>query len=326
MIKTKLKSVFKLFKASVSEFLADNCMKFSASLSYYTIFSIPPLTILIISSAGYFFGEEAVRGELFSQIQNLVGENAAMQIQEAIKSIKLSDNMSWATIVGFVMLLFSASGVFAEIQSSINYIWELKPKPKKGIMKMVVNRLFSFSMIGVLGFILLISLIINTLVNYLYDYLTDLFHNDVVFLVSWVNTLVVLVIVTTIFGFIFKTLPDGKLGWRETIVGSLFTAVLFMIGKWAIGLYLGNSTKMDLYGAAGSILVILVWVYYSAIILYFGAVFTKNYSEMYGTPIKPNDYTVRVIIKEEEVEFPKTEEEIEKKLDSKTSTRIKKDL
>src|SRR5690606_13670763 len=151
MIKTKLKSVFKLFKASVSEFLADNCMKFSASLSYYTIFSIPPLTILIISAGGYFFGEEAVRGELFSQIQNLVGENAAMQIQEAIKSFKLSDNMSWATIVGFGMLLFSASGVFAEIQSSINNIWELKPKPKKGIMKMVVNRLLAFSMMGEIG-------------------------------------------------------------------------------------------------------------------------------------------------------------------------------
>src|SRR5690554_6849981 len=232
MLKDKLKSIFTLFKVSVMEFLDDNCMKFSASLSYYTVFSIPPLAILIISSAGYFFGEEAVSGELFAQIQNLVGDNAALQIQEAIKSIKLSDNMSIATIIGFVMLLFSASGIFAEIQSSINYIWELKPKPKKGLIRMVINRLLSFSMIGVLGFILLVSLIVNTLVNYLYDYLTDLFHSDIVFLVSWVNTAVVLVIVTLIFGFIFKTLPDGKLGWKETIVGSLFTAVLFMIGKF----------------------------------------------------------------------------------------------
>jgi len=316
MLKDKLKSIFTLFKVSVMEFLDDNCMKFSASLSYYTVFSIPPLAILIISSAGYFFGEEAVSGELFAQIQNLVGDSAALQIQEAIKSIKLSDNMSIATIIGFVMLLFSASGIFAEIQSSINYIWELKPKPKKGLIRMVINRLLSFSMIGVLGFILLVSLIVNTLVNYLYDYLIDLFHNDIVFLVSWVNTAVVLVIVTLIFGFIFKTLPDGKLGWKETIVGSLFTAVLFMIGKWGIGLYLGNSSKMDLYGAAGSVLVILVWVYYSAIILYFGAVFTKNYSEMYGKPIQPNDYTVRVILKEEEVEFAKTDDEIEKKFDT----------
>src|SRR5690554_60129 len=316
MVKEKLKSVFRLFKVSVMEFLDDNCVKFSASLSYYTIFSIPPLAILIISSAGYFFGEEAVRGEFFSQIEDLVGSNAALQIQEAIKGIRLSDNMNIATIIGFVTLLFSASGIFAEIQSSINYIWELKPKPKKGLVRMVINRLISFSMIGALGFILLVSLIVNTTIEYLYDYLSELFHNDIVFFASTVNSLIVLIIVMLIFGFIFKTLPDGKLGWKETMVGSLFTAVLFMIGKWAIGLYLGNSAKMDLYGAAGSILVILVWVYYSAIILYFGAVFTKNYSEMYGKPIKPNDYTMRVILKEEEVKFAKTDDEIEKKLDT----------
>lgn len=316
MVKEKLKSVFKLFKVSVMEFLDDNCVKFSASLSYYTIFSIPPLTILIISSAGYFFGEEAVRGEFFSQIEDLVGSNAALQIQEAIKGIKLSDNMNIATIIGFVTLLFSASGIFAEIQSSINYIWELKPKPKKGLVRMIINRLISFSMIGALGFILLVSLIVNTTIEYLYDYLSELFHNDIVFFASTVNSLIVLVIVMLIFGFIFKTLPDGKLGWKETMVGSLFTAVLFMIGKWAIGLYLGNSAKMDLYGAAGSVLVILVWVYYSAIILYFGAVFTKNYSEMYGKPIQPNDYTMRVILKEQEVKFAKTDDEIEKKLDT----------
>jgi len=315
MVKEKLKSVFRLFKVSVMEFLDDNCIKFSASLSYYTIFSIPPLAILIISSAGYFFGEEAVRGEFFSQIEDLVGSNAALQIQEAIKGIRLSDNMNIATIIGFVTLLFSASGIFAEIQSSINYIWELKPKPKKGLVRMIINRLISFSMIGALGFILLVSLIVNTTIEYLYDYLSELFHNDIVFFASTVNSLIVLIIVMLIFGFIFKTLPDGKLGWKETIVGSLFTAVLFMIGKWAIGLYLGNSSKLDLYGAAGSVLVILVWVYYSAIILYFGAVFTKNYSEMYGKPIKPNDYTMRVILKEEEVHYAKTDEEISRKLE-----------
>lgn len=316
MAKEKLKSVFKLFKVSIKEFLADNCIKFSASLSYYTIFSIPPLAIIIISSAGYFFGEEAVRGEFFNQIEDLVGNNAALQIQEAIKNIKLSNNVNIATIIGFATLLFSASGIFVEIQSSINYIWELKPKPKKGLVRMFINRLISFSMIGVLGFILLVSLIVNTTIEYLYDYLSELFDNDIVVFASTINSLVVLIIVMLIFGFIFKTLPDGKLGWKETIVGSLFTAVLFMIGKWGIGLYLGNSSKLDLYGAAGSVLVILVWVYYSAIILYFGAVFTKNYSEIYGKPIQPNDYTMRVILKEEEVHYAKTDEEISMKLDN----------
>lgn len=316
MVKDRFKGIFQLFKVSVNEFLDDNCIKLSASLSYFTIFSIPPLAILIISSAGYFFGEEAVRGEFFSQIQNLVGEKAALQIQEAIKNIKLSNNLNLATIIGAVTLLFSASGIFAEIQSSINYIWELKPKPKKGIMRFVVNRLLSFSMIGALGFVLLVSLIVNSTIDYLYDHLESFFRTDTLFLATWINSAVILIIVSIIFGFIFKTLPDGKLGWKETLIGSGFTALLFMIGKWAIGLYLGNSDKMNLYGAAGSILVILVWVYYSAIILYFGAVFTKNYSEMYGKPIQPNDYTVRVIYREEEVKFAKTDDEINRKLAS----------
>ncbi len=316
MVKDRFKGIFQLFKVSVNEFLDDNCIKLSASLSYFTIFSIPPLAILIISSAGYFFGEEAVRGEFFSQIQNLVGEKAALQIQEAIKNIKLSSNLNLATIIGAVTLLFSASGIFAEIQSSINYIWELKPKPKKGIMRFIVNRLLSFSMIGALGFVLLVSLIVNSTIDYLYDHMEDFFHTDTLFLATWVNSAVILIIVSIIFGFIFKTLPDGKLGWKETLIGSGFTALLFMIGKWAIGLYLGNSDKMNLYGAAGSVLVILVWVYYSAIILYFGAVFTKNYSEMYGKPIQPNDYTVRVIYREEEVKFAKTDDEINRKLAS----------
>ena len=316
MIKEKFKGIFNLFKVSVNEFLNDNCMKFSASLSYYTIFSIPPLAILIITSAGYFFGEEAVRGEFFLQIENLVGQKAAFQIQEAIKNIKLSNNLCIAAIVGTITLLFSASGIFAEIQSSINYIWELKPKPKKGVMRFIVNRLLSFSMIGALGFILLVSLMINSVIDYLYDQLSGLFHDDTVLIASWINTGVVAVIITLIFGFIFKTLPDGKLGWKETAVGSGFTAVLFMIGKWAIGVYLGNSSQLDLHGAAGSVLVILVWVYYSAIILYFGAVFTKNYSEIYGKPIQPNNYTVRIIYKEEEVQFAKTDKEINEKLAS----------
>lgn len=315
MVKDKFKGIYKLFKVSVNEFLDDNCIKLSASLSYFTIFSLPPLAILTITSAGYFFGEEAVRGEFFGQIQSLVGDKAAFQIQEAIKNIKLSNNLSIATIIGAVTLLFSASGIFAEIQSSINFIWELKPKPKKGVIRFIVNRLLSFSMVGALGFILLVSLIVNTIIDFIYQHIPDFLNNDTISLASWVNTGVVLIIVSIIFGFIFKTLPDGKLGWKETIVGASFTAFLFMIGKWAIGLYLGNSDKLDLYGAAGSVLVILVWVYYSAIILYFGAVFTKNYSEMYGNPIKPNNYTVRVIFKEEEVQFAKTDKEINQKLD-----------
>ena len=314
MRKFTFKNIINLFKVSITEFLDDNCIKFSASLSYYTIFALPPLAILVISSAGYFFGEEAVRGEFFEQIRDFVGDKAALEIQNSIKNISLYGNTALATTIGFVTLLFSASAVFAEIQSSINYIWELKPKPKKGLLRFLKNRLLSFSMIGALGFVLLVSLIVNTVIQSLYSQLSFLFTEDTMYLASFINTLIVFLIISILFGFIFKTLPDGKVGWRETMVGAGFTALLFMIGKWGIGLYIGGSSQTTLYGAAGSVLVILVWVYYSAFILYFGAVFTKNYSELFGRPILPNNYTVRVIYKEEEVHFAKTEEEIKQKL------------
>ncbi|MCP1994506.1 YihY/virulence factor BrkB family protein [Flavobacterium sp. HSC-61S13] len=288
------KKIITLLKNTVNEFLDDNAMKFSASLSYYTVFALPPLSILIISISGFFFGEEAVTGEFYGQIKELVGDSAALQIQEAIKNVRLSDSGTLATIFGVIMLFFGASAVFAEIQSSINYIWGLKAKPNKGLVRFVKNRLLSFSMIASVGFLLLVSLIVNSVVDVLYVQLTKLFHEETVYLVGVVNNIVVFVIITLLFSIIFKTLPDGKIGWRETIVGSGFTSLFFMIGKFGIGMYLGNSSSSSLYGAAGSIIVILIWVYYSAIILYFGAEFTKVYAEMYGKKIEPNSYSVLI--------------------------------
>ncbi|MBQ0118110.1 MAG: YihY/virulence factor BrkB family protein [Flavobacterium sp.] len=289
------KKIFTLFKNTVNSFLDDNVIKFSASLSYYTIFAIPPLAIIIISVCGYFYGEEAVRGELFHQIRGLVGDSAASQIQEAIKNVKMTGSSTLATIIGGATLLFGASGVFAEIQSSINYIWGFKAKPKKGILRFIINRLLSFSMVASLGFILLVSLLLNSVVNVFNDRLTYLFSDNTVYLVSIVNNVLVLIIITLLFGFIYKTLPGGKIEWNETLIGSLFTAVFFMVGKYAIGLYLSTSANTNAYGAAGSILIILVWVYYSAIILYFGAVFTKEYAKLYGDGIEPDAYSMKII-------------------------------
>lgn len=314
--KENLTSVFKLFKVSVEEFLTDNCLKFSASLSYSTIFALPSLAILIISSVGLIYDEKAVSGELFDQIASVFGTKVTEQIQQAIENINLDGSSRIGQWVGIGTLIFSGSAVFAEIQSSINYIWELKAKPKKGIIRMLVNRLLSFAMIGALGFVLLVSLMVNTFIELLYNKLTLLFSENTMYLASILNTVIVFLIVSLIFGFIFRTLPDGKLKWKETMVGASFTSILFMIGKFVIANFLINTTKLDVYGAAGSILLILVWVYYSAIILYFGAVFTKNYSEMYGTPIQPNDYSVRVIIEEKEVNYAKQDAEIVKKLDN----------
>jgi membrane protein len=285
---------WKVLKKTAAEFNEDNAIKLSASLAYYTIFSIAPLSIIILSLCGLFFGEDAVNGQFYGQIKNLVGNQAAIQIQETIKNMELNHNNVFAMTVGIVILLVGASGVFAEIQSSINYIWGLRAKPKRGLSKFILNRLMSFSMIGVMGFLLLVSLVANTILDLISDELIGFLPNATVYLLYGLNLGVVLAIITLLFAVIFKTLPDGKLAWKDTLIGSGVTAVLFMIGKFAISFYLGASTVATAYGAAGSVVIILVWVYYSAIILYFGAEFTKVYATMYGKSIVPNGYAVTI--------------------------------
>lgn len=293
--KVKVKWIANLLKETFNGFIDDNGMKLSAALSYYTIFSLPPLLIIVISLAGFFFGTDAVRGELFGQINGLVGNEAALQIQDILKNVKLSHSNTFATIIGIIVLLVGASGVFAEIQDSINFIWGLKAKPKRGIIKFLKNRLMSFSMIGSVGFLLLVSLIVNSLMDILNNRLSGYFPKDSVYLFYVINLIIVFGIITLLFTVVFRTLPDGKVVLRDCLVGAAFTAFLFMIGKFGIGAYLGSSVIASWYGAAGSVILILVWVYYSAIILYFGAEFTKVYAETHGGKIIPNNYTVQII-------------------------------
>jgi membrane protein len=301
-IKNNSKKIWYLLKETFTGFINDDGMKLSAALSYYTIFSLPPLLIIIISLSGFFFGAEAVRGELFGQINGLVGNQAALQIQEIIKNVKLSHSSTFATIFGIIILLVGASGVFVEIQDSINFIWGLKAKPKRGLMKFIKNRLMSFSMIGSVGFIMLVGLIINSLMDVLNNRLAGFFPKDSVYLFYALNLLIVFGIITLLFTVIFKSLPDGKLALRDCLTGASFTSLLFMIGKFAIGAYLGRSAIGTWYGAAGSVILILVWVYYSAIILYFGAEFTRVFAETHGQKIIPNGYSVQIIKPKIEIE------------------------
>ncbi|MBK9254079.1 MAG: YihY/virulence factor BrkB family protein [Saprospiraceae bacterium] len=293
--KSTIIKIYLLLKQAFSDMIEDNIFKLSAALSYYTIFSLPPLLIIIISISGIFFGQDAVRGELFGQINGLVGNQAALQIQEAIKNIKLSGNSNFATTFSIFILLIGASGVFAEIQESINYIWGIKAKPKKGFIKFITNRMMSFSMIAAVGFLLLVSLIINTIMDVLSKRLTLYFHEEFVYLAYGLNYIFVFGIITLLFTIIFRTLPDGRVALKDCLIGASFTAVLFMLGKFGIGFYLGNSAVASIYGAAGSVILILVWVYYSAIILYFGAEFTKAYAIAHGNNIIPNAYSVRIL-------------------------------
>jgi len=293
-LKNTAKKAGYLLKETFKGFVEDNGIKLSAALSYYTIFSLPPLLIIIISLSGIFFGADAVKGEIFGQINGLVGNSAALQIQETLKNVKLSDSSIFATVVGIIILIIGASGVFAEIQESVNYIWGIKAKPKRGVIKFIYNRLMSFSMIGSVGFLLMVGLIINSLIDILNKRLATIFAHDTILLFYIINILIVFIIITLLFSVIFKTLPDGKIAIRDCITGASFTAFLFMIGKFAISFYLGSYNIASLYGAAGSVILILVWVYYSAIILYFGAEFTKVYANTHGQKIIPNAYSVQI--------------------------------
>jgi membrane protein len=283
-----------LLKTTVLEFNDDNAIKLSAALAYYTIFALPPLLIIIITICGVFFGEDAVAGELYGQINGLVGDSAAIQIQETIKNVQLSGSNVFATVFGVGMLLIGASGVFAEIQSSINFIWGLRAKPNKGLKKFIQNRLMSFSMIVSVGFLMLVSLFVSTILDLMSARLKLYFPESTVYLFNIINLIIILISITLLFAIIFKALPDGIIKWKDAFIGASCTAVLFMIGKFAIGFYLGSSTTASVYGAAGSVIIILVWVYYSAIILYFGAEFTKVYAKTYGGKIYPNEYSVEI--------------------------------
>lgn len=295
----KIQSIIKktgyLLKETFNEFITDNALKFSAALSFYTIFSLPPLLVIIISLCGLFFGEVAVKGEIFSQINGVMGNAAALQIQEIIVNVKLSNSSNFAAVISVIILIIGASGVFAEIQESINYIWGIKAKPKRGLIKFTINRIMSLSMIGSLGFLLLVSLIINYLMDFINKRLLEYFQYDSIYLFYFINTFILFIIITIFFVIIFKSLPDGKVAFSDCLIGASFSAFLFITGKLVIGTYFVSFLNTSIYGAAGSVILILVWIYYSAIILYFGAEFIKVYAYKHGHKIVPNNYSVEIV-------------------------------
>lgn len=286
--------IINIVKDSFKSFLSDRVLKLSASLSYYTIFSLAPLLLLLISLTGVFFGKEAIQGQIFGEINGLIGNEAAKQIQDIIKNMELSGKTNSALLIGIVTLLIGATSIFGEIQDSINMIWRVKAKPKKSWIKFVKDRLLSSSLIIALSFLLIVSLIVNGLLTALSEWLKDYFPDITLFLFQSGNFVLSFVVIMTLFAVIFKVLPDAKIAWKDVKAGAFFTACLFMIGRFLIGLYINFSETGLAYGAAGSLIVILVWVYYTAAILYFGAAFTRVYAEYVGARIEPADYAVYV--------------------------------
>lgn len=286
---------WKAMKRAAVDFNNDNGFKLAASLSYSMIFAMAPLLIVVISLAGIFWGEQAVEGRIYQQIKDLVGVSPAVQIQDIIRNIQQSRHSVTGAIVGGAVLVIGATGVFTEIQGSINHMWCIQSKPKKGWLKFLMNRLLSFSLIVAFGFISMVSLVVNSLMDVLSDHLKKYFTHFTVYFFYFINFALSLAAVVILFIVVLRILPDAIIKWGDAFVGALFTGILFMLGKLVIGLYLGHSNITHLYGAAASLIVILTWVYYSSIILYYGAEFTRWYAILSGGGIRPSETAVFVL-------------------------------
>ncbi len=314
-----LKNTWKITKQSFSDSFDSNVFKLSGSLAFFTVFSLPGLLIIIIWFSDLFYGHDLVEGSVYHFIEGFVGNNAALEIQQIIGNTMQATGNKFATVVGLIALIFGATNVFSEIQGSINLIWKLKAKPRKGVawLKLIFNRLLSFSMIITLGFLLLVSLLLNGAMDVLMNNLMEKYPQLTVILVYILNLVLTFIISALIFATIFKVLPDARVKWKHVWIGAVVTAVLFMIGKFLISYYLGHSRITSAYGAAGTIIIILLWVYYSAIILYLGAAFTHVYAAHSGSRIYPNNYAVWV--QQIEVE---SEKSIEQQPEHKTVVEV----
>ena len=297
-MRKRVLAFFHFNRQVVGEYFADNVIKYSASLAYYTTLSLAPMLVIIISVSGFLFGKEAMRGEVYSQINGLVGSDAAMQIQKTMQNIHLRGDTPFATIVSLVILLIGATGIFGEMQDSLNKIWGLKTTSKKAWWRLIINRVLSFSLIISMGFVLMVSLILNAVVLTLSGKLNTLIHGIGDTLVPLVDNLLSIVVTWLLFATIFKILPDAKIKWKDVLIGAFITACLFTLGKIGIGYYLSKSNLATVFGAAGSVIIIMIWVYYSSAILYLGAVFTKVYATNHGGKIFPSEYATWIRIKE----------------------------
>ncbi len=293
-MKTRFKNFFAVLKTAYKEWWAKDPFKESAVIAYYAIFSLPGLLVVIVSVAGYFFGKEAVNGHLASQITSTMGVETAQQIQDIIAKGARSNNSVWATILGVITILLGATGVFVQFQKSLNTIWKVKAdETKSGIMSFLMARLFSFGLIISIAFILIVSLVISAVLTAFGTWITNHFSELWLIVVQAFNFILSLSILAVLFALMFKVFPDAKVKWRHVWVGSFLTALLFEMGKFSLGLYFGKTDPASGYGAAGSIVLILLWVSYSSMIVFYGAEFTRAYAELKDGRIAPNENAVR---------------------------------
>jgi membrane protein len=292
-IPSPLRETWSVLKSTVIEWYDDDASRLAASLAFYTTLSLAPLLLVSIAIAGIIFGEDVARGHVSTEAGGLVGERGAEAIATILENAQDTSQGVVAAIIGAVVLLFGASGVFAELQTAMDAIWEVKPREGRGVWGVIRDRFSSFTMVVGVGFLLLVSLVVSALMTAMTSRLNTAL--GAVALVAQVLHIVVSLGMTTfIFALIFKVIPDAKIRWRDVWIGAFVTSLLFTIGKVLIGLYLGRSTVASSYGAAGSVVVILVWVYYSAQLLFFGAELTQVLARRWGRYIEPSDGAISI--------------------------------
>jgi membrane protein len=286
-MKLSFKNVRDLFKTAFNEWLAKDPFRQSAIIAYYAIFSIPGLLVLFIAIAGYFFGQDVVNQNLITQISETIGSETALQIQDVLTKSTYEKSTTWGSVVGITILLIGATGVFVELQKTLNLIWNVKVKPQNGIWLILKARLFSFGLILAIAFLLTISLVISTALVAIGNYIQFESSQFIMTIYGILNFIISLLVISALFAMIFKILPDAKIQWKHVWLGSLVTGLLFTIGKMALAYYFGKAEPASVYGAASSIILILLWVSYSSMILFFGAEFTAAYAKMYSGIIPP---------------------------------------
>jgi len=288
-MKWRFDSFFSLVKQAFKDWSDREPFNSSIIVAYYTIFSLPGLLVIVINLAGYFFGNENVTKQISTQVGSLVGTDMAKDIEGIVLKASEAKGTVLSTILSIATLLFGATGVFYQVQQILNKIWEVKPKPKQKIMKLVRDRLFSFGLILIVGFLLLVSLVLSAALSALSNWFSENITDALPVLFSILDILISIGVITLLFAAIFKFLPDVKIKWKDVWPGALLTAVLFAVAKFALGFYFGKSDPTSAYGAAGTIILIMLWVSYAGMILFYGAEFTKVYSTRNGKKVIPTE-------------------------------------
>lgn len=290
-------TVWSVLVATYNKWMENDPFRLSAVIAYYTVFSMPGLFVVIFYITGQLFNEAAIEGQVYRELSEILGPEGARQVEETIRAASEAQHSTIATVIGIASLIYAATGVFFHLKISLNDIWELKVIPERAFLQIILDRLFSFGMVLVVGFLLLSSLIISSLVSAVSSYMTDhvwLYSNYSTYIIDVVNFVISAGVITLLFATIFKVLPDAKVAWNDVWIGAIVTALLFLGGKALIGKYIGLTDPASAYGAASSIILILLWTSYASLVFFLGAAFTAVWARRYGHKIEPKSYAVPV--------------------------------